>query len=139
MLLDEVDQALRPPSTNGGSPAAATILEPSSDPATWASATGSTSPAPRWIDHPLAVARRFADGLSSWLLRRTDGTGTSGWSSTDPPGRSGTSWCWRRRSAPRSCSAIPAGAVRIVGRFGVLRWEGFRWHHEPPISSWIDA
>jgi hypothetical protein len=33
----------------------------------------------------------------------------------------------------------PSGAVRIVGDFGVLRWEGVRWHHEPPISTWIDA
>ena len=33
----------------------------------------------------------------------------------------------------------PAGSVRIVGGFGVLRWEGYSWHHEPPISSWIDA
>ena len=33
----------------------------------------------------------------------------------------------------------PAGAVRLVGSFGVLRWGGFRWHHEPPASRWIDV
>jgi hypothetical protein len=33
----------------------------------------------------------------------------------------------------------PAGSVRVVGGFGVLRWEGYSWHHEPPLSSWIDA
>jgi DNA integrity scanning protein DisA with diadenylate cyclase activity len=27
----------------------------------------------------------------------------------------------------------------VVGTFGVLRWEGVVWHHEPPVSSWIDA
>jgi DNA integrity scanning protein DisA with diadenylate cyclase activity len=21
----------------------------------------------------------------------------------------------------------------------VLRWEGYSWHHEPPLSSWLDA
>ena len=21
----------------------------------------------------------------------------------------------------------------------MLRWEGFSWHHEPPVGSWIDA
>ena len=31
------------------------------------------------------------------------------------------------------------GSVRAVGRFGVLRWQGFAWHHEPPVTSWIDA
>ena len=29
--------------------------------------------------------------------------------------------------------------MRVVGGFGVLRWQGFSWHHEPPVSSWIDA
>jgi DNA integrity scanning protein DisA with diadenylate cyclase activity len=33
----------------------------------------------------------------------------------------------------------PAGTVRVVGRFGVLRYENFRWHHERPVGSWIDA
>jgi DNA integrity scanning protein DisA with diadenylate cyclase activity len=33
----------------------------------------------------------------------------------------------------------PAGAVRLVGPFGVLRWQGFRWHHEPPARSWIET
>ena len=23
--------------------------------------------------------------------------------------------------------------------FGVLRWDGLRWHHEPPVPAWIDA
>jgi DNA integrity scanning protein DisA with diadenylate cyclase activity len=32
----------------------------------------------------------------------------------------------------------PAGSVRVVGTFGVLRWEGLNWHHEPPVDSWID-
>jgi hypothetical protein len=33
----------------------------------------------------------------------------------------------------------PAGQVRVAGDFGVLRWDGFTWHHEPPVTSWIDA
>jgi DNA integrity scanning protein DisA with diadenylate cyclase activity len=28
--------------------------------------------------------------------------------------------------------------VRVVGSFGVLRWEGLVWHHEPPVSSWAE-
>ena len=30
-------------------------------------------------------------------------------------------------------------SVRVIGAFGVLRWDGFSWHHEPPLKSWIDA
>jgi len=33
----------------------------------------------------------------------------------------------------------PTGAVRVVGVFGVLRRQGFSWHFEPPVSSWISA
>src|SRR5436190_1214328 len=33
----------------------------------------------------------------------------------------------------------PTGSVRLVGPFGVLRWQAFRWHHEPPASTWVDA
>jgi DNA integrity scanning protein DisA with diadenylate cyclase activity len=29
--------------------------------------------------------------------------------------------------------------VRIVGEFGVFRWAGLGWFHEPLISTWIDA
>jgi DNA integrity scanning protein DisA with diadenylate cyclase activity len=31
----------------------------------------------------------------------------------------------------------PDGSVRVVGSFGVLRWEGYGWHHEPPVGSWL--
>ena len=33
----------------------------------------------------------------------------------------------------------PAGLVRVVGGHGVLRYDGLRWHHEPPVWSWIDT
>src|SRR5262249_16338336 len=33
----------------------------------------------------------------------------------------------------------PSGGVRIVGRFGVLRWDRLSWHFEPPVSTWIDG
>jgi DNA integrity scanning protein DisA with diadenylate cyclase activity len=32
----------------------------------------------------------------------------------------------------------PTGAVRVVGPFGVFRWDGRTWHHEPPIGTWVD-
>jgi DNA integrity scanning protein DisA with diadenylate cyclase activity len=33
----------------------------------------------------------------------------------------------------------PSGTVRVVGAFGLLRWNGLGWHHEPPLAPWIDA
>ena len=32
----------------------------------------------------------------------------------------------------------PNGAVRIVGGFGVMRWNGLTWHHEKLVSAWFD-
>jgi hypothetical protein len=31
----------------------------------------------------------------------------------------------------------PMGTVRTVGEFGVLRWDGVGWHHEPPLKPWV--
>ena len=33
----------------------------------------------------------------------------------------------------------PAGPVRLVGSFGVYRWDGLGWHHEPLVSTWLDS
>ncbi len=109
-----------------------------SDPATWAS--GAQLDITRGLvdQQPLAAARRFADGLSSWLLRRTDGTNE--WMVFDRPAGS-------ERDLVVLASVLdatiiqrhPTGSVRVFGRFGVLRWQGFTWHREPPVSSWIDA
>ncbi len=135
--MQEIDRALRPAVHERRVVSNGTILEPFSDPATWAS--GAQLGMDRGpIDQPLADARRFADGLSSWLLRRTDGTNE--WMVLDRPAGS-------ERDLVVLASVLdativqrhPDGFVRVVGRFGVLRWRGFSWHHEPPVSSWIDA
>ncbi len=138
MLVEEIDHALRPPVHERRVPSGGTILEPESDPATWAAGTEldiTRAPADR---QPLAAARRYADGLSSWLLRHEDGT--SEWVVFDRP--AGSERDLVVLAATFDATIVqrhPAGAVRVVGRFGVLRWDGFRWHHEPPVSSWIDT
>ncbi len=114
------------------------ILEPGSDPATWASETQLDITRTPLGRQPLPAARRFADGLSSWLLRRADG-------------RNELIVFDRPAGSERDIAVLahvldativqrhPAGSVRVVGRFGVLRWEGLSWHHEPPVSSWSDS
>jgi hypothetical protein len=138
MLLEEIDHALRPTVHERRIPSSGTILEPRSDPSTWASGAQLDITRVTVDRQPLAAARRFADGLSSWLVRCTDGT--SEWMVFDRPAGS-------ERDLVVLASVLeavlvqrnPSGRVRVVGSFGVLRWEGFRWHHEPPVSSWIDA
>jgi len=138
MLVEEIDHALRPPVHERRVRSGGSILEPASDPATWAPGTQLDIARTRVGQQPLAAVRRFADGLSSWVLRRADGT---------------DEWLVFDRSAgsERDLGVLagvfeativqrhPAGSVRVVGTFGVLRWEGFGWHHEPPVRSWIDV
>jgi len=138
MLMEEIDQALRPPVHERRTASSGTILEPASDPAIWASETQLDITRTPVGEQPLPAARRFADGLSSWLLRRTDG-------------RNELIVFDRPAGSERDIAVLahvldatiiqrhPAGSVRIVGRFGVLRWEGLSWHHEPPVSSWSDS
>jgi hypothetical protein len=138
MLLDEVDQALRPPVHERRVASSGVILQPASDPATWAAGTGLDITQAPLDHHPLDVARRFADGLSSWLLRRTDDRNE--WLVFDRPAGSERDLVVLAEALGATIvQRHPAGAVRIVGDFGVMRWEGYRWHHEPPVISWIDA
>ncbi|MCU1494416.1 MAG: hypothetical protein JWO62_2180 [Acidimicrobiaceae bacterium] len=114
------------------------ILGPKSDPATWAGGTQLDITRQPLDEQPLPAARRFADGLSSWLLRRTDGT--TEWLVFDRPAGSERDLVVLAGVLDATIvQRNPAGSVRVVGSFGVLRWKGLSWHHEPPVSSWIDA
>jgi hypothetical protein len=138
MLLEEVDHALRPEVHERRVVASGTILEPASDPATWAPGTQLAVSRTPLGEQPLAAARRFADGLSSWLLRRTDGRNE--WMIFDRPAGSERDLVVLADVLTATIvQRHPAGSVRLVGGFGVLRWEGYGWHHEPPVRSWIDA
>jgi hypothetical protein len=131
VLMEEIDQALRPPVHERRTASSGTILEPASEPALWASETQLDITRTPLGQQPLPAARRFADGLSSWLLRRIDG-------------RNELIVFDRPAGSERDIAVLahvfdativqrhPAGSVRVVGRFGVLRWEGLSWHHEPP-------
>jgi DNA integrity scanning protein DisA with diadenylate cyclase activity len=138
MLVEEIDHALRPAVHERRVASGGTILEPAADPATWASGTQLEITRTPLGQQPLLAARRFADGMSSWLVRRTDDANE--WMVFDRPAGS-------ERDLVVLADALeativqrhPAGSVRVVGTFGVFRWEGLRWHHEPPVSSWIDV
>jgi DNA integrity scanning protein DisA with diadenylate cyclase activity len=138
MLLEEVDRALRPAVHERRVASSGTILEPRSDPGTWASGTQLEFTRGPVGEQSLPTIRPFTDGLSSWLVRRTGGADE--WMVFDRPAGS-------ERDLVVLASVFgatvvqrhPAGSVRVVASFGVLRWEGLRWHHEPPVSSWTHA
>jgi len=138
MLVQEIDSALRPVVHERRDSSTGTILEPRSDPATWSSGARLDVTRGTVERQPLPAARRFADGLSSWIVRRADGTNE--WMLFDRPAGSERDLVVLAGVFDATIvQRHPAGMVRVVGRFGVLRWQGLRWHHEPPVSSWIDA
>ena len=138
MLLEEIDHALRPALHERRVATSGTILEPKSNPATWASGTLLDISRAPLGEQPLPAARRFADGLSSWIVRHTDHRNE--WMVFDRPAGSERDLVVLAEVLDATIvQRHPAGSVRVVGKFGVLRWEGYSWHHEPPVSSWIDA
>jgi hypothetical protein len=138
MVLEEVDLALRPPVHERRIASSGTILEPASDPVTWSPGTELEISRKPLDEQPLVAARRFADGLASWLLRRIDGPDE--WVVFDRPAGSERDLVVLADVLDATVvQRHPAGVVRVVGSFGVIRFDNFRWHHEPPVGSWIDT
>lgn len=135
-LMEEIDLALRPPVHERRVASSGTILEPQAEPAIWESGTQLDITRTPLGDQPLPAARRFSDGLSSWLVRRSDGVNEL--IVFDRPAGS-------ERDLVVLASVLdatlvqrhPAGWVRVSGAFGVIRWDGFSWQHEPPVSTWM--
>lgn len=138
LVMEEIDQALRPPVHERRVASTGTVLEPTSEPATWASGTQLDITRAPLGPQPLPAARRFADGLSSWLLRRVEGTNEL-IVFDRPAGSERDLGVLARTLGATIVQRHPAGPVRVVGPFGVLRWKGFRWHYEPPVSTWTSA
>lgn len=138
LLLGEIHHALRPPVHERRTFSTGTFVAPTTDPVTWPAGT-SLDIVRDGIRTPLADSRRFADGLSSWIVRWADGTDE--WLIFDRPAGS-------ERDLVVLADVLgatvvqrhPTGAVRVAERsLGVMRWDGLSWHHEPPVSSWVDA
>jgi hypothetical protein len=139
VLVEEVDRALRPAVHERHVPSSGVILDPGSDPLAWTAETELEITSKQVGAQGLEAARPFVDGLSSWLLRRTSGGGDE-WLLFDRPAGSERDLVVLADVMEATLvQRHPAGVVRIVGGFGVLRWEGLSWHHAPPVVSWLDA
>jgi hypothetical protein len=137
VLLTELDYALRPAVHERRAPSYGSIVRPAVDPEGWPEPTGLTITR-RCIDQlPMAAARRFADGLSSWLIC---GAGPVELAVFDrSAGSERDLVVLATVTGATLVQRHPSGMVRAVGPFGVLRWDGIGWHSEPPVSGWIDA
>jgi Probable sensor domain DACNK/DisA bacterial checkpoint controller nucleotide-binding len=137
LVVEEIDRALRPAVHERRVPSTGTIVEPTTDSAQWSSVTELAIERTPLAGQPLPAARRFADGLSSWLLRCLDRDDE--WLVFDRPAGSERDLVVLAEAFGSTVvQRHPTGAVRVAGRFGVLRWYGYSWHHEPPVPSWLD-
>ncbi|MGD9701751.1 MAG: diadenylate cyclase [Acidimicrobiia bacterium] len=138
LLLAELDYALRPTIHERRVPSYGAIISPTTDPSGWDAASQLTITHQALGETPRAAARLFADGLSSWLVRQP-GLPNELVVFDRPAGSERDLVVLAEALGGTIVQRHPAGVVRFVGDFGVLRWDGLGWHHEPPLSSWIDS
>jgi hypothetical protein len=137
LLLVELDYALRPRLHERRVPSVGAIIAPTTDPDVWERAAELSLTHGPIGEMPAAAVRLFADGLSSWLVRRHDGPDE--FVVFDRPAGSERDLVVLAEAMGATIvQRHPSGGVRVVGEFGVLRWDGISWHHEPPTQGWID-
>jgi hypothetical protein len=138
LLLTEVDYAMHPRVFERRVPSYGSIVEPPVDPPAWQEPTGLLLSERSLGDQTVEDARRFADGLSSWLVRRDDGRSELVVFDR-PAGSERDLMVLAESTAGTLVQRHPTGLVRAVGSFGVLRYDGTSWQREPPVRAWIDA
>ena len=137
LLLTEVDYALRPIVHERRIPSVGSIITPTTPAEQWEMGTQLTVMHRPIGAMPAKGTRLFADGLSSWLIRRVDGDDE--WAVFDRPAGSERDLVVLAETMGATVvQRHPSGTVRIVGDFGVFRWNGLTWHHEQPVGHWLD-
>jgi hypothetical protein len=138
-VLDELDYALRPPVHERRVPTFGAIIAPTAPPGQWDDASQLVITHRPIVQLSLPTARRFADGLSSWVIRSVPPAADELAVFDRPAGSERDLVVLAEALGATLVQRHPSGTVRLVGDFGVLRWDGLSWHHEPPLSTWIDS
>jgi DNA integrity scanning protein DisA with diadenylate cyclase activity len=135
-VLEELEYAMHPPPHERRVPAYGSIVTPTVAPHRWAEVTGVGTELDVTTDRDDHDVRRYADGLVSWTVRKQGGVDA-------------LVVFDRATGSERDLVVVAAatggiivqrrqdGAVRIVGPFGVARWDSANWHVEPPLGSWL--
>jgi hypothetical protein len=138
LLLGELDYALHPRVHERRVPSFGSIIEPTVEPEEWIEGTRLGLIRRPVGTFPMEQARRFADGLSSWISRSVAGDDAS-IVFDRPAGSERDLVVLAEVTGATLVQRHPSGLVRMVGRHGVLRHDGLSWHHEPPLSGWIES
>ena len=136
VLVDEIDYALRPPRHERRVPSYGAFVLPAKPAEEWRDVTGLDIVTSSTTDDLDDDVRRYADGLTSWTIRTANGVDSlvvfdrSTGSERDLV-------VLASASGAMVVQRHPSGEVRLVGTFGVARWDGLGWHVEPPVDSWL--
>ena len=136
-VLEELAYAIRPRVHERRVPSYGAIVRPTLTSKRWAEGTRISVAHRRVEDLADSAVRRFADGVTSFVVR-----GASGVNDLVVFDRSVGSERDLTIVAEASGATVvqrhPSGVVRAAGPFGVLRLLGFDWQLEPPVSRWLD-
>jgi hypothetical protein len=136
-IVDELDYALRPPRHELLVPSYGSFVLPTSAVAEWSEPTGLEFFVSEASERADDDVRRYADGVSSWTIRTTDGV-TALVVFDRPAGSERDLVVLAEATGAVIVQRHPNGLVRLVGSsFGVVRWDGVGWHREPPIDAWL--
>jgi hypothetical protein len=136
VLVDEIDYALRPPRHERRTPSYGSFVLPTEAVGTWGARTGLEVVTSRTTEAVDDEVRRYADGLTSWTVR-TEGGVDQLVVFDRPAGSERDLVVLASASGAMVVQRHPGGEVRLVGSFGVARWDGMSWRVEPPVDSWL--
>lgn len=136
LVVDELDYAERPPRHERRVPSYGSFVAPERDIADWAAVTGLTVVSDTSHTGDGEVDRRYADGIASWVVRPADGS-FHVVVFDRPAGSERDLVVLAEASGATLVQRHPSGVVRLAGSFGVARFDGFGWHVEPAIHSWL--
>lgn len=136
VLVDELDYALRPPRHERRVPSYGSFVLPTRPTDAWGGHTGLEIVSSGTADVVDDEVRRFADGLTSWTVRTRVGV-DSLVVFDRAAGSERDLVVLARASGATVVQRHPAGEVRVVGSFGVARWDGLGWQVQPMVDSWL--
>lgn len=136
VLVDEIDYALRPPRHERRVPSYGSFVLPERPVDEWREETGLEVVTSSTTDVFDDAVRRYADGLTSWTVRTRSGV-DSMVVFDRAAGSERDLVVLAHATGAMVVQRHPGGEVRLVGSFGVARWDGLGWHTEPPVESWL--
>jgi hypothetical protein len=135
-VLDELDYALRPPRHERRLPTYGSIVLPTIAVDRWEATTGLHTDLSRTTTRADDDVRRYADGLTSWTMRSADGIDALAVFDRSA-GSERDLLVLAEATEATIVQRRPDRGVRVVGRFGVARWDGAGWYLEPPVDTWL--